>query len=339
MPVVDPQNSTNVRTDSYLSHRGTSVPPADGSRPERRRPRRRSTPLAVRAARAGFRVIAPYAPALASTAAERLFLTARRHSRPAWETHALAGAERFTIPHDGQALPAWRWGTGTNVVLLVHGWEGRGSQLASFAEPLVRQGFSVVTFDVPGHGDAPSGISSIVEHARAVASAGAYLGRLHAIIGHSVGGAAALFATRLGLKVDRLALVAPPVSPQRFAAGFGKLLGLDNGVQRGLVRRLERRYGLRMEELDVRADAAEFDGPLLVVHDRGDRVVPIDDGEVIAGAAIGGRLFETHGLGHQRVLRAPEVLAAVMPFVAAGQRAPELGSLIDSELFFRDLRR
>lgn len=230
------QNSTNVRASTDASS-GAPAGPADGSGTEpRRRPRRRSVPLAVRAARAGFRVLAPYAPALASNAAERLFLTARRHSRPAWEAHALAGAERFTIPHDGQALPAWRWGTGTNVVLLVHGWEGRGSQLASFAEPLVRQGFSVVTFDV--------------------ASAGAYLGRLHAIIGHSVGGAAALFATRLGLKVDRLALVAPPVSPQRFAA--------------------------------------EFDGPLLVVHDRGDRVVPIDDGEVIAGAAIGGRLFETH---------------------------------------------
>jgi pimeloyl-ACP methyl ester carboxylesterase len=313
MAAVVSQNSTNVRT-----------------RPAR---------LAVRAARAGFRAIGPYAPALASSYAERLFLTARRHRRPAWEERALAGAERFAIPHHGKALPAWRWGTGASVILLVHGWEGRGSQLAAFVEPLVARGFSVVTFDVPGHGDAPAGRSSIVDHARAVASAGAYLGRLHAIIGHSVGGAAALYATRLGLRVDRLALVAPPVSPQRFAAGFGKLLGLDAGVQRGLVRRLERRYGVRMEDLDVRADAAGFDGPVLVVHDRGDRVVPIEDGEVIATAAEGGRLVATHGLGHQRVLRAPEVLGAVVPFVASGERAPELGTLIDRELFFRDLRR
>jgi pimeloyl-ACP methyl ester carboxylesterase len=321
MAAVVSENSTNVRTHNV-----------------RRRPRRPLS-LGVRAARAGFRVIGPYAPALASTYAERLFLTARRHHRPSWEEHALSGAERFAIPHEGQALPAWRWGTGSNIVLLVHGWEGRGSQLAAFVEPLVARGFSVVTFDVPGHGDAPAGRSSLVDHARAVASAGAYLGRLHAIVGHSVGGAAALFATRLGLRVDRLALVAPPVSPQRFAAGFGKLLGLDAGVQRGLVRRLERRYGLAMEDLDVRADAAEYDGPVLVVHDRGDRVVPIDDGEIIAEAAGGGRMLETHGLGHQRVLRAPEVLAAVVPFVASGERAPELGTLIDRELFFRDLRR
>ncbi len=334
MADVVPKNSTNVRTHT------NAPPPAQAAATRHRpRPRRRPLPLAVRAARAGFRVIGSYAPALASTYAERLFLTARRHPRSPWEEHALAGAERFAIPHDGHALPAWRWGNGASTILLVHGWEGRGSQLAAFVEPLVARGFSVVTFDVLGHGDAPAGPSSVVDHARAVASAGAYLGRLHAIIGHSVGGAAALFATRLGLRVDRLALVAPPVSPQRFAAGFGKLLGLDASVQRGLVRRLERRYGLRMEELDVRADAAEFDGPVLVVHDVGDRVVPSDDGQIIAGAASGGRFIATHGLGHQRVLRAPEVLSAVVPFVTSGDRAPELGAVIDRELFFRDLRR
>jgi len=37
-------------------------------------------------------------------------------------------------------------------VLLVHGWGGRGAQLASFVEPLVARGFSVLTFDAPGHG-------------------------------------------------------------------------------------------------------------------------------------------------------------------------------------------
>jgi pimeloyl-ACP methyl ester carboxylesterase len=312
------ENSTNVRVSNQ---------------------RRSRLPLAIRAARAGFRVIGPYAPALASTYAERLFLTARRHRRPAWEQQALATAARFEIPHDGALLPAWRWGTGASTVLLVHGWEGRGSQLASFVAPLVARGFGVVTFDVPGHGDAPPGLSSLVEHARAVSSVGAHLGRLFAIVGHSVGGAAALFATRLGLRVDRLALVAPPVSPDRFAAGFGAMLGLDSDVQRQMIGRLERRYGLRMEELDVRADAARFDAPLLVVHDVGDRIVPFDDGEAIAHAAPRGRLVSTRGLGHHRVLRAPDVVDAVVPFVADGSRAAtSFSETIDGELFFRDRR-
>ena len=296
------------------------------------------TPLAVRAARVGLRALAPVAPSVASHYAERLFLTARRHRRPAWEEQALAGAERFAIPHAGGHLPAWRWGEGASTVLLVHGWEGRGSQLAAFVAPLRARGLSVVTFDAPGHGDAERGFSSVVEHGRAVASVGAFLGPLHAAIGHSVGGAAILFATRLGFGARRLALIAPPTSPRKFAAGFSKYLRLSPSVQRGMLRRLERRYGVRIEDLDVRQDAARVTSPLLVVHDVGDRVVAFDEGAALATAAPAGQLVSTHGLGHHRVLRAPEVLDAVVPFVSDGARAPSFTETLEADLFMRDRR-
>jgi pimeloyl-ACP methyl ester carboxylesterase len=282
--------------------------------------------------------MAPVAPALASSYAERLFLTARRHERPAWETQALARAERFAVPHDGDFLPAWRWGESASTVLLVHGWEGRGSQLAAFVEPLLERGLSVVTFDAPGHGEAPPGFSSVIDHARALAAVGSFLGPLHAAVGHSVGGAAILFATRLGFGAKRLVLVAPPTSPQRFAAGFSKYLRLAPSVQRGMLKRLERRYGVRMEDMDVRVDAARLTTPLLVVHDVGDRIVPFDDGASLANAAPSGRLVSTHGLGHHRVLRAPEVLDAVVPFVADGARAPTFMETLEADLFERDRR-
>lgn len=322
MSVAVSKNSTNVRLQ------------------KKRKPA--PTSLAIRAARAGFRVIGPYAPSLASSYAERLFLSARRHRRPAWERRALATAdERFTIPHDGKRLPAWRWTAGAEgapTVLLVHGWEGRGSQMLAFVEPLVKRGFSVVTFDVPGHGDAPSGISSVVEHARAVASAGKHLGLLHAVITHSVGGAATLFAMRLGFDAGRLALIAPPSSPARFAAGFGVMLGLGEDVLSGMVARLERRYGLTMADLVVVPDAERFTKPLLVVHDAGDRVVEVANGQAIANAAPNGRLVTTHGLGHSRVLLAPEVLDAVIPFVADGAHTMGLAEALDAELFNREQR-
>ena len=117
------------------------------------------------------------------------------------------------------------------------------------------------------------------------------------------------------------------------------MLGLDASVQHGMVSRLERRYGIRMEDLDVRADASRFDRPLLVVHDVGDSIVPFSDGETIASAAPAGTLVPTHGLGHHRVLRAPEVLGAVVPFVADGvPAAPSFSETLDGELFFREAR-
>ncbi|MBX3191578.1 MAG: alpha/beta hydrolase [Labilithrix sp.] len=302
---------------------------------------RHKLPVAVRAARAGLRVLSPASPALAATIAERLFLTATRHRRPAWERDALDGATPLRVPHEGSFLPAWRWGEGTKTIVLVHGWEGRGSQMSAFVAPLLERGFSVVTFDAPGHGDAPSRFGSVVEHARGLASVVRFVGDVHGIVAHSVGGAAALLALHLGdVAVDRLALVAPPVGPARFLAGFSRFLGLSPDVRRGVIARLERRYGIPYAELDARLGAAGVDVPLLVVHDEGDDVVPFEDGAAIAAAAKRGRVVSTRGLGHRRVLRAPEVIDAVVPFIAAGApgEASAFARTIDGELFYRERR-
>jgi pimeloyl-ACP methyl ester carboxylesterase len=158
-----------------------------------------------------------------------------------------------------------------------------------------------------------------------------------------VGGAAAVLATHFGLRARRLALVAPPISPERFARGFAKMLDLSDDVRDAMIARLERRYSLTMEELDARRHAARLDVPLLVVHDEGDAVVPHEDGASIAAAARAGRLVTTHGLGHRRVLRAPEVIHAVVPFVADGVRGTHASGTfartLDGELFYREDRR
>lgn len=315
----------------------------------------RTPPLAIRAARTGLRFLSPRAPSLAARYAERLFLTAPRHRRPAAEAALLATGAPARIPHvaDGEPghLPAWTWGEGGDVVVLVHGWEGRGSQLGAFVDPLVARGLRVVTFDAPGHGDARSRTASVVEHARAVASVGRWItrggGRVHAVVGHSVGGAAAVLATHFGLRPGRLALVAAPTSPERFARGFARMLALTDEVRAAMIARLERRYGLTMEELDVRAHVARLDVPVLVVHDRGDDVVPFADGAAIAEAAPAGRLVATEGLGHRRVIRAPEVVDVVAPFAADGVRAADddrsaagaaFARSLDDELYYRDAR-
>jgi pimeloyl-ACP methyl ester carboxylesterase len=307
-----PQNSTTVRPDSTV----------------------------IRAARMSFRVLSPHTPALAARWAEELFLTPRRRPRPHRERELLAGAVRARARYGEATLPLWIWNPdASETVVLVHGWEGRGAQLGAFVAPLVERGLRVVTFDAPGHGDAPLRRASVVEHARALLAVVERLGgEVHAVIGHSVGGAAALLATRLGLRAKRLALVAPPTSPARFAAGFARILGIDARVHAGMLLRLERRYGIAVADLDVRRDSASFGGELLVVHDEDDRVVPWSDGAAIASAAKNARLVTTRGLGHGRVLEAPAVVDEVTAFAADGARPRAFTETLEGELFCRDTR-
>ena len=301
----------------------------------------------VRMTKAGLQWLSPHAPGLAAMWAEQLFLRARRHERPLWEKDALAGARRIALDYDGTTLPAWIWKPAgaraprlldpPKTVLLVHGWEGRGSQLARFVEPLVAAGFRVVAFDAPGHGDARRDRASLIDHARAVAAVARQVGPIHAIVGHSVGGAAALLATRFGLHAARFALIAPPRSPSKFVSGFSQFFGLAPHVHNELVSRVEARYGIRIADLDVEPDAARLAVPLLVVHDREDPIVDFAAGRALADVAPLGMILETTGLGHNAILRAREVVSTVTDFVAAGS-APTFAETLDGELFLRDTR-
>lgn len=305
----------------------------------------RSLPTGLKAARAGLRVLAPHAPNLAARVAEHFFLTARRHPRPHWEEVALASAIEGSIAHDGGSVPTWTWTPevadlleeAPKTVLLVHGWEGRGSQLAHFVAPLLARGLRVVAFDAPGHGDSSLARASLVEHARAIRSVADVIGPVHALIGHSVGGASALLATRFGLKAGRFALIAPPTDPGQFAATFARALGLGDSLKAAMIARLEARYAIRFDELDVRSDAARLEAPMLVVHDKDDRVVRFEQGQTLANAAPRGEIVETSGLGHVAILRDGTVVDSVTQFVSEGASA-NFSETIDGELFFRESR-
>ena len=119
-------------------------------------------------------------------------------------------------------------------VLVVHGWEGRGSQLATFVPALRAAGFRVVAFDGPGHGQSRTQRSSAVHMALAIERIAQHTGPLAGVVAHSVGGAATVLAFHLSrgaLDVKRCVLVAPPVSAKRFFDGFCAALGL-HGVTR-----------------------------------------------------------------------------------------------------------
>ena len=133
----------------------------------------------------GLRLLSPHAPALAARWAEYLFTRASRHPRPEWERSILEAAERTQIG----STPVWTWRGDRDVpaVILVHGWEGRGSQLGAFVEPLLAAGHRVVAFDAPGHGESTIRHASAVDHAKALAKVARAVGPVHAVIGHSIG--------------------------------------------------------------------------------------------------------------------------------------------------------
>jgi pimeloyl-ACP methyl ester carboxylesterase len=271
--------------------------------------------------RSVFPVLDRVAPALAARWAERIWFTL---PRPAALAPAIPapGGRPFILDAGGSRIAGTVWGTGP-AVYLVHGWAGHAGQLGAFVEPLVGSGLRVVAFDAPSHGRSGPGVSgtrssSIPEFAAALTAVAAAHGPAHAVIAHSMGGAATAVALCDGLQADRIVLVAPMASPESYARQLGAALGFGAATHRRLIARIERRVGAPMRQFEVpELGRAVAMPPTLVVHDRTDTFAPVSDGAAIAAAWPSARLHVTTGLGHSRLLRDPEVVAEIVDFVTA----------------------
>lgn len=304
-----------------------------------RPPERITIPVLVRH---GFGAAQAVSPALAVRVAERLFFTPPRSSSSTDTEDFLRTGRRFSIVSDGRLVVGWRWGSGP-AVYLAHGWGSRGGRLAAFLAPLVAAGYSVVTWDAPGHGASGRGMSSMPEFARALAAVVTNQGPAHAIIGHSMGASATALAASWGVGADRFVFIAPAANLGHFATRFATAMGARPEVMRGLRTRTEKRLRFSWEDLDVPTIAAEMTAPLLVVHDREDQTVPFADGERIAAAWPDARLVETTGLGHRILVRDPKVVGEVIEFVTGVECADVLArtaehSRLEHYLFQRELR-
>lgn len=214
-------------------------------------------------------------------------------------------------------IRAWLWGSGP-LIVLAHGWEGRGSQLGDFVAPLTAAGFSVAAFDAPAHGDSSGSQSSLPHFAWALHGVVDRLGDPHAVIAHSLGCAAATLAVRDGLAVRRLVFISPPLDPVEYTEQFGAMFGLDARVVDGLRRRIEERFLRDWRTYSLAASARGMAVPLLVVHDRDDSETRWERGAELATLWPGARLMTTEGLGHRRVLRDRAVIEAATRFAAEG---------------------
>lgn len=278
---------------------------------------RHSPPLSMVLVRGALRLLSRTSPKAASRLAMDLFMTPRRFRTPERERAALAGATPFEVTlGDSTTIRAWSWGEGP-LVLLVHGWEGRGSQLSAFTPPLVAAGHRVVAFDAPGHGASDGNRSSLPHFAYALRGVIAATSEPHAIIAHSLGCAATTLALRDGTSARRLVFIAPPLEPVDYTVRFGEILDLDRTVVEGLQRRIEERFMRKWSDYSLSRTAREMTTPLLVVHDRDDRETYWSEGKALAEAWPGARLITTTGLGHRRVLRHPSVIEEASRFVTA----------------------
>ena len=70
-----------------------------------------------------------------------------------------------------------------------------------------------------------------------------------------------------------------------------------------------------MADLDLLHIVAGLSTAALIVHDRNDKEVPVQDGLALAATWPGARTLITQGYGHRRIMVAPEVVSAIVAYL------------------------
>lgn len=211
-------------------------------------------------------------------------------------------------------LAATVWGQGPPVILF-HGWEGRGTQLRSFVEPLVAAERRVIALDGPAHGDSPGTEANPWSFAQALLRVQEELGPFDAIIAHSMGAGASVIALDHGLSVRRLVLIAGPSSLRGVLKRFADAIGLDSQLFPAFLAAVDEHVGAPLSELDVLAMTPEQRPAVLLLHDPEDREVPFSDGAARAASWPGAQLRSISGVGHRRILHEPAVVREAVNFI------------------------
>lgn len=202
------------------------------------------------------------------------------------------------------------------LVMLVHGLGERAAALGGFITPLTDAGFTVVGIDLPGHGESGRQMTNPIISATAVREVASRFGGAYAVIAHSLGSSAALWAMKDGLAAERAVLIAPTVDMGYALTTFKGLFGLPDKAIAGLKRKIERRYGPAIwHELSGEHLSSDSKARALVFHDPDDDQVPFEGSERLVRAWEGAELIEAPGLGHGSITRDPAVIERAVAFL------------------------
>lgn len=250
------------------------------------------------------------APELAAKKAQSIFFTPRKHAQKPWEITAQNTARTAVLDSGINCLV---WGQG-EPILLVHGWEGRASQMSVFL-PFLSTKYMLIAINAPAHGDSEETRSNPNKFIKAIFEAQKHFGPLKAVIGHSMGGGSAVYAAIEGLKVEKIISIAGPSNFQHSVESFAALIGLRGKVLGHFMKQTEQEVQLNFSEIDMAARVDRIDKPILIVHDENDLEVPFLQGCRYKDKLINGEFFATQNLGHRKIMKSEIVLQKVTDFI------------------------
>lgn len=251
----------------------------------------------------------------------QLFFTPTRKRPSHEEQKIIDAAKNFQIKVHGKTVQGWQWGEGPKI-LAVHGWNGSGTNLYPFIQPLLEKGFAVVTFDAPAHGQSDGVMTNYFEITDTVRAMVRHIGRsnLAGIVAHSIGGSAVINCLAKENLHTKTALIAPALKLRELLYNTFEKNGVPRHLYISIIAELESEFGYSIEDDNPYRLLENLDSEVMIFHDHGDRLVPFADASALAGKNNKVNFHPTNGLGHKRILRDKNTVETVSQYLTSSKR-------------------
>lgn len=279
------------------------------------------TPWPLKVVRWFFPKLERLAPSLAHRLFVKLFFSPLRYPVPEKEQKAASFGKPFTFEISNKTIAGYTWGDSANYVLVMHGWAGRATQFRRFIKPLLKAGYSVVGFDGPAHGRSSGKQTTILEFEEAFKKIYELKGEPAAILAHSFGGGAILYAAMKGLPVNRLINIASPTIGDEIINTYLRAMNGSEGTKTFFKQYMLDVYKKPFDEFTATHFIKHLPNPieLLLVHDEDDREVTLNHALELIKIYPTAQLLQTKGLGHTRILKDNAVIANCVTFIKNGR--------------------
>jgi len=212
----------------------------------------------------------------------------------------LKDADKESLIFEGDEIIVYRWKNAGQKILLIHGWESNSSRWKEAVERLHGLGYEIIAFDAPAHGLSAGKELHVPLFARCI-QAIQEKEQAHYAIGHSAGAMSIVYhayAFTQAKSFDKVILLGAPSEMTKIIFDMAKVLSLKDSVIQSLNKFFKNKFGFYFEEFSIAQFSNHLKSNTLVIHDKYDRIAPVDAAYSISNNLEHAELIITEGQGH-----------------------------------------
>tara|TARA_R110002049_G_scaffold91144_2_gene227595 strand:+ start:1225 stop:2037 length:813 start_codon:yes stop_codon:yes gene_type:complete len=238
-------------------------------------------------------------PKMATKKALSLFASPRKGRYNDAQKHVIESAFFEEILYKKMEIATYRWVGKGKTVLLAHGWESNAARWDYILEDLKAQDYNIIALDAPAHGRSDGKQFNAILYSEFI---GEVVKKFQpdVLMGHSVGGMASVFSMHLNElnSIEKMVLLGAPAHFTGVFSRYKSMMGFNTKISKGLDNIVLERFGHPVSYFSTANFTESIAAKGLIIHDKKDRIIPYEDGQLLANRYKNSEFITTTGFGH-----------------------------------------